>query len=158
RLGFTAALLCAAGPMLAVLLPTVALVLRARRPGERDRADLAQSGFPDAAPPDVPGWHLPTVLRDRSFQTISLAFALGLTAQVGFLTHQVAYLSPVIGTVAAGWAVSLTTASAVAGRVVTGLFVDKIDRRAVACGNFLIQIAGTALLVWNVSAAMLYLG
>ena len=59
-------------------------------------------------------------LRDSRFLTTAIPFALGLTAQVGFLTHQVAYLSPLIGTVAAGWAVSLTTFAAIVGRIATG--------------------------------------
>jgi MFS family permease len=52
----------------------------------------------------------------------------------------------------------LTTLSAVVGRLLIGLIVDTCDRRAVACGNFLVQSAGTALLAANPSAPMLYLG
>ena len=44
------------------------------------------------------------------------------------------------------------------GRLLIGLFVDKCDRRAVACGNFLVQAAGTALLAASPSASMLYIG
>ena len=72
-------------------------------------------------------------LRDSRFLTIAIPFALGLTAQVGFLTHQVAYLSPLIGTVAAGWAVSLTTVAAIVGRIAMGAVVDQVDRRAATC-------------------------
>jgi MFS family permease len=79
-------------------------------------------------------------------------------AQVGFLTHQVAYLAPSIGPTAAGWAVSLTTFSAVTGRIVMGFFVDKVDRRLAACGNFWVQIAGIGLLASYASTATLYLG
>jgi len=128
--------------MLVILFPTVALVLRSKRSGECDYADDA----PPSAQAEIaeersagPAWQLSTVLRSRNFQTISIPFALGLTAQVGFLTHQVAYLAPMVGVGAAGWAVSLTTFSAVVGRIVTGLFVDKVNRRVAACGNFCIQ-------------------
>ncbi len=162
-LGFTAALACAAALMLAVVLPTAALVFRQKLPHERDRAD----GSPDAARPQAPDkapraegapWKLSTALGSRHFHTISIPFALGLMAQVGFLTHQVAYLSAILGVVGAGWAVSLTTFSALAGRIGTGLFIDKVDRRAAACGTFLVQIAGMALLMSNASATALYLG
>ena len=44
------------------------------------------------------------------------------------------------------------------GRLLIGLFIDKLDRRVVACGNFLVQSAGTALLAANLSAPILYLG
>jgi MFS family permease len=163
RLNFAAALFCAAGLMLAVLLPTVALILRCKRPGEHDPADddanAVQPQLPEAASAaEVRPWQLGPVLRSGNFQAISIPFALGLLAQVGFLTHQVAYLSPIVGTVAAGWAISLTTFSAVVGRIVMGFFVDNVDRRAAACGNFFVQIAGIGVLASNASATTVYLG
>src|SRR5262249_11911611 len=116
-----------------------------------------QSSAPKPAAP-APPWQLSAVLRRWDFQTVSIPFALGLMVQVGFLTHQVAYLSPIVGPIATAWAVSLTTLSAVVGRLLVGLLVDKLDRRAVACGNFLVQSAGTALLAANPSTPMLYVG
>jgi hypothetical protein len=35
------------------------------------------------------------MLRHLNFWTIAIPFALGLTAQVGFLTHQISYLGSV---------------------------------------------------------------
>ncbi|MGH7326469.1 MAG: hypothetical protein ACREJ9_17745 [Candidatus Rokuibacteriota bacterium] len=55
------------------------------------------------------------LIRSPRFWTISAAFALGLFAQVGFLTHQVAYLSPRLGADGAALAVSLTTLAAIVG-------------------------------------------
>ncbi len=98
------------------------------------------------------------MLRSGVFISISVPFALGLTAQVGFLTHQIAFLSPTIGTVAAGWAVSLTTFAAVLGRIATGYIADRFDRRAVACVNFIVQMLGMAMLATATTPAMLYLG
>jgi len=161
RFDLAPALSYAAGAMLVILLPTVSLVLRSKRTGEYDHADIGPS--PAQRPASVPmaqqpAWQLSTVLRNANFQTICISFALGLTTQVGLLTHQVAYLSPLMGTAAAGWAVSMTACSAVAGRIATGFFIDKVDCRAAACGNFCVQIAGIGLLASNASAAMLYLG
>jgi len=162
-LNFAAALFCVAALMLAIVLPAAAFVLRHKRPDERDAADAgcdptcAQAAVPAPAAP-APPWRLSAVLRSSNFQSVSISFALGLMMQVGFLTHQVAYLSPILGSIATAWAVSLTTFSAVVGRLLIGLFVDTCDRRAVACGNFLVQSAGTALLAANPSAPMLYLG
>jgi MFS family permease len=163
RLNFAAALFCVAALMLAIVLPAAAFVLRHKRPDERDGADevrdpmRAQAAAPAPAAP-APPWPLSAVLRSSNFQSVSISFALGLMMQVGFLTHQVAYLSPILGSIATAWAVSLTTLSAVVGRILIGLIVDTCDRRAVACGNFLVQSAGTALLAANPSAPMLYLG
>jgi len=77
---------------------------------------------------------------------------------VGFLTHQIGFLSPTIGTVAAGWAVSLTTFAAVLGRIATGYIADRFDRRPVACVNFIVQMLGMAILATATAPAMLYLG
>jgi MFS family permease len=163
RLNFAAALSGVAALMLAIILPTAAFVLRPIRCNEHDAADegsdstRTQTSVPATAAQALP-WQLSAVLRSWDFQTVSISFALGLMMQVGFLTHQVAYLSPILGATATAWAVSLTTSSAVVGRLLIGLFVDKLDRRLVACGNFLVQSAGTALLAASLSAPMLYLG
>src|SRR5467141_1214984 len=163
RLNFAAALFCVTALMLAIVLPAAAFVLRHKRANERDAADdvcdptRAQAPVPAPAAP-APPWQLSAVLRSSDFQSVSISFALGLMVQVGFLTHQVAYLSPILRSIATAWAVSLTTLSAVVGRLLIGLIVDKCDPRAVACGHFLVQSAGTALLAANPSAPMLYLG
>jgi MFS family permease len=163
RLGFAAALSGVAGLMLVIVLLTAAFVLRHKRRDERDTADEDFNSARTPAAVSAPAapaqpWRLSDVLRSWNFQTVSISFALGLMVQVGFLTHQVAYLSPILGSTATAWAVSITTFAAVVGRLVIGLFVDKLDRRLVACGNFLVQSAGTALLAANLSAPMLYLG
>jgi MFS family permease len=162
RFDLAAALSYAAGAMLIVLLPTVALVLRPRRAGEHD---VAEDGVPSpieasqrTSTDHEPVWQLSAILRSGNFQTVSIAFALGLTAQVGFLTHQVSYLVPIVGNIAAGWAVSVTTLAAVVGRTATGFFVDRFDRRLAACANFCVQILGTGLLISDASAPVLYLG
>jgi MFS family permease len=157
--GFTAALEIAAGLMLVVLLPTATLLLRRRYPSEHaDATAAAVAAAAGGSASRDPAWDLWRVIGSAQFQTISLPFALGLLAQVGFLTHQMAFLSPIIGTSAAGWAVSLTTFCAVTGRLATSLFIDKVDRRVAACGNFLVEVGALALLATGSSTVMLYLG
>jgi MFS family permease len=163
RFGFLVALCSVAALMLAILLPVVALVLRPRHAGEHHWPDgPAASPQPQRAdqPSQAgePPWNPYAILRSPSFLTISIPFALGLTAQVGFLTHQVAFLSPTTGTVAAGWAVSLTTFAAVVGRIGTGLFVDRVDRRGVACANFLVQVLAMGILMSTTSTPALFAG
>ena len=159
--GFTVAIAAAVTSMLAVLIP-ISLLLRARR---ADEHEPAISGAPALrrAPSDgrfetTTPFRLATVIRGWPFITVSLPFALALTAQVGFLTHQVSFLSPTIGTIAAGWAVGLTTFAAVVGRIVTGYVADRFSGRVVACGNFIVQMLGLGLLLPWVSPAGLYLG
>src|SRR5262249_1767115 len=116
-LGLSGALDAAAVVMLAVLIPTVLLVLRPRRPDEHDPMELRLASPEPVTPTREAGEFRPAaILRSRAFITVSIPFALALTAQVGLLTHQVAFLSPGIGTTAAGWAISVTTSAAVIGR------------------------------------------
>jgi MFS family permease len=163
RLGLAIALDAVAASMLLILIPVAALVLRARRTDEHDPADAASASerrLPSAmeSPTEARHFRLATVPRSSSFITTSVPFALGLTAQVGFLTHQVAFLTPMIGTVAAGWAVSLTTFAAILGRIATEFVVDRFDRRAVACINFIVQVLAMGILATSTAQAMLYLG
>jgi predicted MFS family arabinose efflux permease len=98
------------------------------------------------------------LLGSPHFWTIALPFALGLFAQVGFLTHQIAYLTPRVGPVWAALAVSLTIVAAIVGRVATGFFIDRVDRRLAAAANFFLQAAAVvAMIVWPVPA-VLYAG
>jgi MFS family permease len=162
RFGFAMALPLAGASMIAVLLPLLALVAREKRPGEHDKDDgPAAVGLVASADPAAPPWNTRRVLRDPKFITISIPFALGLTAQVGFLTHQVAFLAPMTGTLTAGWIVSLTTFAAIVGRLGTGLFVDRVDRvdrRVVSCLNFALQAVAMAILMSTSAPGLLVAG
>jgi MFS family permease len=163
RLGFTVGLNAVSALLLAVLIPVVMLLLRPKRDEEHDPADLCAASTeppPCAATSanESAAFRLGAILRSRAFITTSVPFALALTAQVGLLTHQVAFLSPIIGTIAAGWAVSLTTFAAVAGRIATGFVVDRFNRRAVASFNFATQAFGIGILASATEGSMLYLG
>jgi MFS family permease len=157
RFGFAAGLDFCAAAMLLVLLPLAGLVLRGRRSEERDAADAGAPLRPAGPLPVLP-WSLTATLRSGGFLTISLPFALGLTAQVGFLTHQVAFLRPTLGNIAAAWAVSLTTASAIFGRLLAGSIADRVNRRLVAGGNFIVQATGMAILASAAAPGWLCLG
>jgi len=161
RFGFAAALRLLGALALVVLLPLVALIAREKRADEHDREDAAAvSGVTRAAQPaqTAPPFSARNILLDAKFITISAPFALGLIAQVGFLTHQVAFLAPMTGTVTAAWIVSLTTIAAIAGRLGTGLFVDRVDRRVASCGNFLVQVLAMTILMSTTSVPLLVAG
>ena len=85
-------------------------------------------------------------------------FALGLTAQVGVLTHLVVLVAPALGPGGAGRAVSTTTAAALIGRLITGLLVDRMNRRVVASATLGIQIVGLAMLARAPSGVAVYAG
>jgi MFS family permease len=159
-LGFAGASLVVVGGLLAVLAPLVVRYLH-RNPRE---LGLAPDGAPSAdAPAHLEGAGAsPTprgeLLRSLRFWTITASFGLGLVAQVGFLTHQVAYLSPLLGAASAALAVTITTVAAIAGRVGTGFFIDRIDRRLAAAVNFAMQAAALAILMRAESALPLHVG
>ena len=98
------------------------------------------------------------LLRDKRFITLSVAFALGLFAQIGLFAHLIIRLSPVIGTEAAGAAVSFATICAVIGRTVLGSWIGDRDRRVAAALNFVVQAAGVLLLGFNTGVIALWAG
>jgi MFS family permease len=101
---------------------------------------------------------LRALLRDRRFVTVSVAFSLGLFAQIGLFAHLVTRLAPVFGTGHAAATVSLATTCAVAGRLLLGALMGDADRRLVAMGNFLMQACGVAFLALGTNPVMLVFG
>jgi MFS family permease len=92
---------------------------------------------------------------------VSAPFALGLAAQVGVLTHLVSLLAPELGPGGAARAVTVTTAAALIGRLITGLIVDRLNRRFVASATLVVQLLGVAILALSIdghaqSSAALY--
>ena len=99
--------------------------------------------FPTKRP--LPGSSL---WRNSRFLTLSAGMALGLFAQIGLLAHLFSLLVPALGAQAAGVAMGGATAAAIAGRtVVAWLMPVGADRRLIACGSYLVQIAGSITLV-----------
>src|SRR5215472_13964682 len=158
RYGFELAIGALVGSMVAILMPVLILILRPRRSDERDPPDGDVAESPITLPADAEPFRLASILCSGRFISISVPFALALTAQVGFFTHQMAFLSPTIGIVAAGWAVSLTTFAAVVGRIVVGFIVDRYNRRIITALNFIVQMVGMVVLAMAVTPTSLYLG
>jgi MFS family permease len=107
------------------------------------------------APPGAALW------RQGGFRSLSLAFALGLTAQIGLLAVLFAMLAPVLGETGAGLALSLATACAVLGRTAVGALLSAAaDRRRVGAANFAMQAVGSVLMAASAGeeAALLLAG
>ena len=66
------------------------------------------------------------------------------------------FLKPELGTAGAAWAVSLTSVCAVLGRLAVGSFVDRVNRRAVIAGNFLLQATSVVLMLSGPGPMLLY--
>jgi predicted MFS family arabinose efflux permease len=98
------------------------------------------------------------LLRQPGFVTISIAFALGLFAQIGLFAHLIARLEPDFGSGLAAAAISLITLCAVVGRTLLGWLLGKRDRRLAAAANFLMQAVGAGLLAFGDGAVPLAAG
>jgi MFS family permease len=140
RIGFPAAMLTATAVMVAVLVPVAIAWI-----------DLPSAGGPAKAQINDPSQALMSsatseisrarLMRSPAFWTIAIPFALALVAQIGFIVHQIALLEPKIGRASAGFAVSVMTFMAIAGRLGLGMVVDRFDPRLVTAVSLVSQAA-----------------
>jgi len=91
-------------------------------------------------------WSRREAARTTSFWVIALCFGAMLFTQTGFLIHQLAFLRQQIGALAP-YAVSVTAFGSVVGRLVVGSFADRVQKRAVSQGIFLLQAAALLALI-----------
>lgn len=102
---------------------------------------------PGAARPAIQGKG--ELLRSFRFWSIAGAFAIVWVTQTAFLTHEINIFAPVLGTAGAAAAVAATTFAAVAGRLVMGSFVDRLDKRLTTALSVASQAAAlVALVIW----------
>ncbi|HEX9325103.1 MAG TPA: MFS transporter, partial [Reyranella sp.] len=114
----------------------------------------APGGASKAGPP------LPrrALLAHWGFATMSIAFALGMFAQIGLFAHLIARLEPDFGSAIAAFAISLVALCAVFGRTLLGWLLADHDRRLAAAANFLVQAAGSILLALGDGTVPLTIG
>jgi MFS family permease len=133
-----------------LLLALVTIVLLALRPspahGAAERRPIG-GATPDQVRSKPVLQRRADALRSWHFWTVAAPFALALVAQVGFIVHQVAFLSPKLGIAQTGGVVALGTIAAVIGRVGLGLVIDRLNQRAVAAASFASQSVGLLILL-----------
>jgi predicted MFS family arabinose efflux permease len=142
RFGFAAAMLIGTAIMLAVLVP-VALAWIGPPPKGARIDDPRQAETPSATSDSSRA----KIVRRMAFWTISIPFALALVAQIGFIVHQIAILEPKIGRANAGFAVSVMTFMAIAGRLSLGMVVDRFDPRFVTAASIVSQAAALLIIL-----------
>ena len=138
HLGFSRAMIAAAATMVALLIPVV-LIFVGKPPFHATGVGAHPANVPSST--EIRR----RALRDGAFLSVSIAFALVLFAQVGFIVHLISFLDPVIGRSSAAVAIALLTAMAVVGRVLFSTVIDRLNQRLASALSFLSQAA--ALLV-----------
>ena len=156
RFGLASGLIVTATGAALVLLPLIALALRFRSP-----ADIGQQRDGDTAPVDSA---ISRSVRPVAAQgnrrvllwSAAMGFALGLTVQIGFITHHVTLAGPLLGTAGAGLLVSATGATAFAGRLVLARIVDRVNVRRLACLIMALQtMALLAIALWPTAPVLI---
>lgn len=146
--GFQTATLAIAAGGLIVLWPLAGRYF-AWRP---EHFGLAPDGGPASDIPRPPPKHTAKsnadLLGDWRFVSLSVAFALGIFAQMGLITHLIVRLTPVLGPREAAVALSLATFCAMLGRIAVG-YVAPDSRRVAAAANFCLQAVGATLLAFE---------
>ena len=146
---FAVAMLVGATVILALAVPLALTVLSAPlpRPAESKVDDEA----PDASLAPAK-WTRASALRSWHFWSVSAPFALAITAQAGFLVHQIAFLEPAIGRNPAGLAVAVTTGMAIVGRLVLGAMANWLDQRLASTLSLASQAAALGVMIWTSDA------
>lgn len=156
RLGFQIAALCIA----TVAVGAIALLSARYFNSSPQSLGLSPDGEQALGPVSKPMPRLSRseIVRIPRFLTLSAAFALGLFAQIGLLSHLIVRLTPDVGVTSAGLLLSLATVCAVIGRTLAGWWIGDRDRRVAAAVNFAIQIIGVLLLIVGSGWVLLTLG
>lgn len=141
RWGFQSAMLGTAAATFVILVATILLCV-GKPPAHAAAAAVAHPGLPAGET-----WTRARALRSLQFWTLTLPFAFGIGAQVGFLVHQLALLQPKMGLQTASYAVALTTTTAVLGRFVVGAVIDRINQRIASALSFVSQALALLALI-----------
>jgi MFS family permease len=152
RIGLAATTSTAALTAFTVLSPLAWFVLK-HRPGD---IGLLPDGVPGGVLGGVGGhiatataverrWTRTAAMRTLALRSVVLTFGIGMMVQIGFLTHQVTLLSPVLGWAGTSATVSATAVSALIGRLALVRYADRIPQRTTA--TFVLLLAAGALVL-----------
>jgi predicted MFS family arabinose efflux permease len=141
RFGFSDAMIAAAIVMVLLLVPIILFFVG--RPPERIGAVVATAAADAPSATRIRA----QAFRDIAFLWVSIAFALVLFAQVGFIVHLISFLDPVIGRERAAIAVAMMTAMAVVGRVLFSTVIDRLNQRLASAISFVSQAAALAVII-----------
>src|SRR5712671_3320255 len=140
--GFSGAMIASAVVMVVLMVPVILLFV-GQPPVHANMGAVAAADAP--SPTQIRA----RAFRDLGFLSVSIAFALVLFAQVGFIVHLISFLDSGIGREKAALAVAVLTAMAVVGRVLFSFVIDRLHQRLASSLSFVSQ-AGALLVLINV--------
>ena len=139
--GFGGAMIAAAASMVLLMVPIILIFVGPPPP-------LPNSPAGSSAGESLPAARIrAAALRHVGFLTVTIAFALVLFAQVGFIVHLISFLDPVIGRARAATAVALLTVMAVVGRVLFSTVIDRLNQRLASAISFASQAIALAIII-----------
>ncbi len=145
--GFRATVTALGLLVVATMVPLALLVLRRPADAQGQTIRGAEASFT-----------LGDALRTVRFWQIALAGGLGLAAQVGYLAHQLSYLSETLSAADASYAISLGVAAGAAGRLVTGWLTTRMPIAWLTAATYLMQGLGIYIVLQANDLTGLYLG
>jgi predicted MFS family arabinose efflux permease len=148
RFGFPDAMIIAAMVMLVLMIPII-LMFVGRPPNPGGIAAQSAADTPSASQIRAQAF------RDVAFLTVSIAFALVLFAQVGFIVHLISFLDPIMGRDHAAIAVALLTAMAVVGRVLFSTVIDRLNQRLASAISFISQAMALLVIIQSRNEVLL---
>ena len=139
--GFGGAMITASASMVLLMVPIILIFV-----GPPPPLPSSAAGSSFAEP--LPAARIRAMaLRHVGFITVTIAFALVLFAQVGFIVHLISFLDPVIGRAHAATAVALLTVMAVVGRVSFSTVIDRLNQRLASAISFASQAIALAIII-----------
>ena len=153
--GFAATTTIAAVVAFVVLLPLAWFVMKHRPQDIGLLPDGADARVGAVATAPVRRWTRAEALRTAALRSVMVAFGIGMLVQVGFVTHQVTMLAPVLGAAGTSATVAATAVAALVSRLLLSRFADQIDARVTTAGVLLCAAAALASIgLWPVPAVM----
>jgi predicted MFS family arabinose efflux permease len=138
--GFSGAMTAAAVLLIVLMVPVITIFV-GRPPIHLHAVTAAAADAPSATQIRT------RALRDINFLSVSVAFALVLFAQVGFIVHLISFLDSVIGRERATVAMALLTAMAVVGRVAFSFVIDRLNQRLASALSFVSQAVALVVVI-----------
>jgi len=150
--GWRAAYVTLGLPMIVIVIPVLLIVVRTRPPAaaseKRTLAEQAQA---------LPGLEVAPALRSRSFWMVALAQFCYATTAAGLVAHMISYLVGIgYAQAIAAAMMSTTFVFTSTGKILMGLFADRVSGRVALTLNFAIAAAGSLLLLGAHHTAVLF--